>query len=392
MYSLFRRYSVSSMRILVLSANYGAGHVKAAEAVIESLYSKVTNIEISHLDFSAFLGKPLNSVVENTYIEMIKHTPKLWGKFYYRTSSINSNSLIQRLLNGLGKKEFVKLIYSYRPDVIISTYPTIAGVLAQLRLNKIIQVPLVTIVTDYALHNQWVHQGVDLYLVGCQDVFKGLVNRGIDPSRIKITGIPVHPKFELYHDRQVLLRKFGLLPNLPTFLVMGGAYGILGEMKRICNILTTAPTPVQTLLVCGRNEKLFKSSNNLVINAPNPIKRFTFVNNVEEFMTVADLIVTKAGGLTVSEALTKGLPLLIHKPIPGQENENAKYIKAIHAGIVTKTIKEFQKNVDYILQNPYKLKEMSKAARLATPTNSADQVVDHVLKLVQYGHRVEWTS
>ncbi|MDP4160418.1 MAG: UDP-N-acetylglucosamine--LPS N-acetylglucosamine transferase, partial [Bacillota bacterium] len=240
---------MSKLRVLVLSANYGAGHVKAAEAIIEALYAKETDAQIAHVDFSEFLGKPLDSLIKNTYLEMIKHTPKLWGEFYYRTSRIEADSLLQRFLNGLGKREFVKFILSYRPDVIICTYPVIAGVLAQLKLKQIINVPLATVVTDYAVHNQWIHQGVDLYLVGCQEVLKGLVSRGVNPSRIKVTGIPVHPKFSTKLDKQALLNKFGLVSGLPTFLVMGGAYGVLGEVKRICEVLASAPTPVQTLVV-----------------------------------------------------------------------------------------------------------------------------------------------
>ena len=380
------------MNVLVLSANYGAGHVRAAEAVIAALRYQEQTVKVTHLDFSAVLGKPLNTVVKNTYIEMIKHTPKLWGEFYYRTAQIEPDSLFQRFLNGLGRREFVKLIYSYHPDVIISTYPTIAGVIAQLRSKRILQVPLVTVVTDYAVHSQWIHPGVDLYIVGCQDVYDGLVARGINPNRVKVTGIPVHPRFDQPLDRATMIKEMGLRPDWPIFLVMGGAYGVLGGAKKICHILANTATPVQALVVCGKDKKMYKSLDGLVAGTRNPIKRFGFVTNIEELMTVADVIVTKAGGLTVSEALTKGLPLVIHKPIPGQEQENANFIRKIGAGTVSCTIEELQNNFANMLENPEWLAKMRLAAQNATPGHSAQRAVDNIFILLDRVTKTEKTG
>jgi len=142
---------VEQLSVLIFSATFGAGHVRAAEGIIEALRAKEPDVEITHLDFGAFLSKTFNSVIKNTYIELIKHTPKLWGKFYYRTSKIPPGSVFQRFLNGLGRREFVKLIQKLQPDLVICTYPTVAGVLAQQRLKGVLNIPLVTVVTDYAV-------------------------------------------------------------------------------------------------------------------------------------------------------------------------------------------------------------------------------------------------
>ncbi|MDA8443256.1 MAG: UDP-N-acetylglucosamine--LPS N-acetylglucosamine transferase, partial [Peptococcaceae bacterium] len=120
---------MKNLRVLVFSASFGAGHVRAADAAIEALRNKEPNIEITHLDFGAFLSKTFNKVIKNTYIELIKHSPKLWGKFYHRTSKIAPDSVLQRFLNKLGRTEFVKYIHTLQPDLIICTYPTVAGVL-----------------------------------------------------------------------------------------------------------------------------------------------------------------------------------------------------------------------------------------------------------------------
>jgi len=369
--------------VLIFSASFGAGHVRAAEAIMEVLRVKEPNVKITHLDFGAFLSKTFNALIKNTYIELIKYTPKLWGKFYYRTSKIPHDSVFQRFLNGLGRREFLKLIQVLQPDLVICTYPTVAGVLAQQRLKGIINVPLVTIVTDYAVHSQWIHLGVDLYIVGCKSVYDGLVARGINPSSIRITGIPVSPKFEWKLDRQELLKRLDLKPQLPTVLVMGGAYGVLGGMKWICKILAETAFPVQTIIVCGQDEKLYKALDPLIENVNNPVTRFGFVKNVEELMSAADMIITKAGGLTVSEALTKRVPLVIFRPIPGQEEENAIHLESIGAGRTAENEEELEKIIFDLLKHPKRLDRMRRAAAKAVPGRAAEQAVEGMLQLLE---------
>ena len=371
------------LKVLIFSASFGAGHVRAAEAIIEELRIKEPSAEIIHLDYGAFLSKTVNSVMKNTYNEVIKYTPKLWREFYYRTSKIPPNSLLQRFLDGLGRHEFEKLIQKLQPDVVICTYPTVAGVLAQQRLKGILKAPLVTIVTDYTLHSQWIHPGVDLYIVGCKEVYEGLVAGGINPHLIRITGIPVSPKFDLKLDRRELLQKLHLRPLIPTVLVMGGAYGIFGGAQLICKMLVEATFSVQTIIVCGHDAKLYKALDALVEQAGNPMARFRFVNDVELLMSVADMIITKAGGLTVSEALTKRVPLVIYRPIPGQEEKNAIYLESIGAGRLAKHEEELEKIVFALLKHPKGLERMRRAAGKAVTGRTAEVAINEILQLLE---------
>lgn len=372
---------MSNLRVLIFSASFGAGHVRAAEALIEELRIAEPDVELKHIDFGAFLGRTFNSVLKNTYIELIKHTPKLWGKFYYRTAKISPQSVFQRFLNGLGRRELLKYVLEYNPSVIICTYPTVAGVLAALRLKQVLHIPLVTVITDYAVHSQWINPGVDMYIVGCQNARQSLLQRGITPEKIFVTGIPVHPKFEKEIKREEAVAKLGLEPQKLTFLVMGGAYGVLEGAKRVCRILDNIEHPVQIIIVCGRDEKLYRSLDNVVRKAKNTIKRYGFVNNVEEFMSAADVIITKAGGLTVSEALTRRLPLLIYRPIPGQEEENAAFLEEIGAGMAVATEEELEAALRRLLYHPEVLEKMRQAAAQALPGKAAAQAVRHILTL-----------
>ena len=212
--------------------------------MIEGLRIKEPNVEITHLDFGDFLSKRFNSMAKNVYMEMIRHTPKLWGKFYYKTDKLQPESMIQRFLKQLGRSDLLKYIQAFAPDLIVCTYPTISSILAQLRLENILQVPVITVITDYTLHSHWVHPGVEQYMVSCEEVEKSLVAWGIKAQRIQVTGIPISPKFEVEMNRGAIFSKFGLKAAIPTFLVMGGTYVGLNSATRVCKTLANSRVPV----------------------------------------------------------------------------------------------------------------------------------------------------
>lgn len=371
------------LRVLVFSATYGAGHVKAAEALIAAIRINNSEVEIIHEDAIALINKGLNHILRSSYISLIKHAPKIWGKVYYRTQEIADNSLLQRFLNTFGRRHFVNYIQDLKPDVIVCTYPTVAGVLAQLRLKGQLSIPIVTVVTDYTVHSQWIHSGVDRYIVGSSQVARGLMERGIEASRILVSGIPVNPRFEHEADKDERLSKLGLEKNRLTFLIMGGAYGVLDKAKWMCDLIANFEGPVQTIIVCGKDRKLYRTLDPVVKEARNPIIQLNFVNYVDELMSIADVIITKAGGLTVSESLTKQLPMIVFKPIPGQEENNARYIEEIGAGRIAHSDQEFVRIFNELVTNPQVIKKMSDAAAQALPGHSAERAVKAIFELVR---------
>lgn len=370
------------LRFLVFSAGFGNGHFRAAEAVIEGLRIKEPYAEIIHLDFGDFLSKRFNLVAKNIYMEMIKHTPRLWGKFYYKTDKLQPESMIQRFLKHLGRSNFLKYIQAFAPDLIVCTYPTVSSILAQLRLEKILKVPVITVITDYTVHSHWVHPGVDRYMVACEEVKESLVSWGIKEQCILVTGIPVSPKFEVEMDRGHIISKLGLNPDLPIFLVMGGWFGDLKSARRICKTLADSPIPVQSIIVCGKNTKLYHSLGAVIEQSRKPMVRVGYAHNVEELMSVSNLIITKAGGLTVTEALTKHLPLVIYKAIPGQEGENAQFVQRKGAGYVAETEEELGELLRRFLNNPKEMQKMREKASVALPGHSTGRVVENIIQLV----------
>ncbi|MDR3602022.1 MAG: glycosyltransferase [Desulfosporosinus sp.] len=375
---------MKQLKVLVFSATFGNGHLRAAEAVIEGIRSKEPSAKIIHLDFGDFLNKRVNTIIKIIYSEMIKHVPKLWGKLYYKTSKVQPQSISQRFLNlnRLGRRDFHKYIQVFKPDFIVCTYPTVSSILAQLRSEQILQVPVITVITDYTVHSHWVHPGVDCYIVACTEVKENLESWGIRAQRIHVTGIPVSEKFEREMDRGQIITKLGLKSDLPTFLVMGGSAGVLKSAKRICKKLADSLVPVQAIIVCGKNKQLYLSLEEVIAQGRNPMIRFEFIDNVEELMSVADLIITKAGGLTVSEALTKHLPLLIYKPIPGQEEENSHFVQSKGAGCVAGNEEELEQLLNRFLRHPEEIEKMRIKAAVALAGHSTERAVADILKLV----------
>ncbi|MDR3542125.1 MAG: glycosyltransferase [Desulfosporosinus sp.] len=367
-------------RVLVFSATFGAGHVKAAEALIETIKNTEPSVEIIHEDSVAMLNKNVNAFLCALYITLMKRAPKIWGLFYKQTQELAKDSLFQRFLNTYGRSQFITYLSTSRPDIIVCTYPTVAGVLAQLRENGELNIPVVAVVTDYTVHSQWIHRGVDVYIVGSAKVYRGFIARGIEPGRIQISGIPVNPRFERRLNKEDILSRLGFVENRLTFLVMCGACGVLDNARWICKQIANVQSSVQAIIVCGNDQKLFNSLDNVVQEARNPLVRFNFVNNVDELMTAADIIITKAGGLTVSEALTKHIPMILFKPLPGQEENNARFVEEIGAGRIAFSDGHFVELMNELIANPTEIKKMSTASIQAFPGHSAEKAAQVILE------------
>ena len=367
--------------VIVFSAAFGAGHIRAAEAIIEEIRRQDSEIEIIHLDYGLFINENLYTLLKITYLGLIKYAPKIWGKFYYRTANILPDSTFQSFLNNLGRNKILPHIKSIDPSLVVCTYPIVSGVIAQLKTEVLTDVPLVTVITDYTVHSQWIHEGVDLYIVGCKDVHKDLLDRGIDASRIQTTGIPVNTGFEMDLDRQAIIKKLELQPNVPTILIMCGAFGVFKDIKAICEFYANIEMPVQSIIVCGKDEKLYKSLNEVVKNAKNTMKIYGFINNVEELMAASDVIITKAGGLTVSESLSKQLPLVIYKPIPGQEEKNALFLVKNECALIANNQIEIKEITHNILKYPQKIKKMQHATSITSFRRSAESAVKSMLRM-----------
>jgi processive 1,2-diacylglycerol beta-glucosyltransferase len=309
-------------RILLLSEGFGAGHTQAAHALSVSLRQYSPEVQTRVMELGAFLHPTLAPMVFTVYRKTVVSQPRLYGMVYRSQYKKSLNKLAQLALHRLFYSHTAEIISQLKPSMIVCTHPFPSVVVSRLKRTGL-QIPLCTVITDYDAHGTWISPGVDKYLVSTPNVKHKLMERGIPREHVEVTGIPVHPDFWTEYNRDEL-RKQLQLNDLPTVLVMGGGWGLF-EADDVLSYIATWREHIQILLCLGNNERaLAHFRAHPLFNHPN-IRLFGFTREVNKLMEVSDLLITKPGGMTCTEGLAKGIPMLFYKPIPGQEEENLQY-------------------------------------------------------------------
>lgn len=369
------------MRVAILSCNYGGGHRRVAEAIAAEWEAR-TGGRADIVDYFAQFVHPLfDAVTKFSYIQSVRRAPGMYGLFYRLTGEIRPDSPVQRAINRMGMERLARYLAREHPDVVCCVHCTPAGTMSDLKIAGRTSVPCLTVITDYVTHSQWIHPRVDRYCVPSDEVRDGLVGRGVPPERIVVSGLPVEAKFLGPLDRPALLTRLGLTSGAPVVLVMAGAYAMLGGVLDVVRVLVDFPRPVQGLVVCGHDRRLEDQVRARVERSPHPFRVFGYVDNVEELMTASDLLITKAGGVTVSEALVMGLPMLIYRPIPGQEEGNTRFLLAHGAALAPTTPRALRETLEGLLARPEQLDAMRRAARAIARPHATETVVDHLAAL-----------
>ncbi len=309
-------------RVLLLSEGFGTGHTQAAYALAIGLRQLSQHIQTRVIELGTFLNPVIGPLVVGAYRRTVAKQPKLVGKLYRSNYDKSLNRMAQFTLHRLFYNQLSDVIRQLKPDCIVCTHPIPNAVVSRLKRLGL-NVPLFTLITDYDAHGTWTNPEVNMYLVGSSTVRSKLISRGIPPSQIEVTGIPVHPNFWRPHDRADILKEFDL-KDMPTVLIMGGGWGLLyGE--HLVEYMTNYADRVQLILCMGSNEKAReKLLSDPRFQHPN-IKVMGFTKEISKLMDISDLLVTKPGGMTCTEGMAKGMPMLFYEPIPGQEEENAEY-------------------------------------------------------------------
>lgn len=346
--------------MVLLEASYGGGHAHAAAALAASLAELAPSLRVERVDVFDRISPALNEATRYAYIQCLIHVPLLWREVYERTRHVPPDSPWQ-LLDRAAARRVGRFLAGKRPRAVVATHPGPARLAGALRAAGQLDAPVFAVVTDYVVHGLWAHPGVDWYLVGHEAVRDGLTARGIDPARVAVTGIPIHPRFGRPADRERLRRAWQLGPE-PVVLFMAGSAGLVRGMEDACRALVQAQGRFQLLVVAGRDGVLERRLRAAVAGAARPARVLGFVDRVDELMSLADLLLSKAGGLTVSEALAKGLPMVIYRPIPGQEEGNAAFLVAHGAARVTREPQELVAQVQHLLRSPGLRAQMAAAA------------------------------
>ncbi|WJH35219.1 hypothetical protein N6H14_03860 [Paenibacillus sp. CC-CFT747] len=271
-----------------------------------------------------------------------------------------------------------RLLQEVRPTVVVCTFPGAAAAMSMLKENGLTDLPLVTVITDHTDHSYWLHPCTDRYIVGSEHVKEALMGHQIPESRIAVTGIPIRPRFVGRFDRGTLRRKYGLHPDLPTVLVMGGGLGMIGreftETLRSSDIMET----MQVIFVCGQNEKL-KQQLDGEFRGCRGVLTTGYVDHIHELMALSDLLITKPGGLTTSEAVAMELPMLLHKPLPGQEQDNAAYLVKSGVAVMAGSGAELAGELVKLIESPLLLSAIRQQAKRHERKHAAFQALEAIL-------------
>lgn len=370
---------VQKPSILILSAGYGEGHRQAAFALAHELKERWDPVRVDVVDFMEMVHPVVNSVTRFLYEKSVKKAPKLYGLFYRQTNKIQPTSNMQKLVRQIGARKLLKYIKSTEPKAVINTFPLSAGTISWLKERELTEIVSATVITDYTVHSQWVHNHTDYYFVGAPHVKESLLYKGVSPERIQVTGIPIRQCFHQVYDRHRLKQMLGL-DHRPTVLVMGGWHGVFNV--QICEQLAKLGEHVQLLFVCGGDRQLFHRILPLQMQFPHRVRVFGYVSNVPELMTVSDFMMTKAGGLTTTEALAMGLPMLLYRPIPGQEEQNAQFL--IEEGVARLARKRHQLVEEFVnlCRDSVQLMHMREKAERIKQRNASSAIAESMLGVV----------
>jgi processive 1,2-diacylglycerol beta-glucosyltransferase len=372
----------STRKLLVLSVSAGAGHVRAAEAICGHVNARHTEVEARHIDVMDFSSFVLRKVYTSLYMLLINSFPLLWSQIYHRTDRNNSNGILERLRRAIEHASIGRLlaeIETVKPDAIICTHFLPAEILARLRRNGRLSCPVWVQVTDFDLHRMWVHGGIAGYFAANEQVAYRLREKGIPAHAVRVTGIPIMPEFDQVLDRIGCARELGIDPARATLLLMGGGAG-LGKLDQIAERLMKLEGNFQLIVMAGRNLDTLARLKILEKRFPDRLIAQGFTPRLAHLMACSDLAITKPGGLTVSECLAMGLPMIVNQPIPGQEERNADYL--LEQGVALKA--SDAATLDYriidLLETPGKLALMRSRAAALGRANAAREVVDTVLQ------------
>jgi len=369
-------------RLLILSVSAGAGHVRAAQAVEAAARAAQPPIEATHLDLLTLVPREFRRLYGEQYIKLVDRLPQLWSYLYSKSDRPSRDTLVGKLKRGIEKLNTRKLdteIARLKPDAILCTHFLPAELLSRKKAHFLkgggkSLPPLWVQVTDFDVHALWVHPQVDHYCVASDEVAYRLADRGVPADRITVTGIPVMPQFSAELERTACAAELGLDPEKFTAVMMAGGAGV-GALDALAARLLQLPADLQLIALAGKNAELLAKLRALATRHPGRLFPLGFTTTVERVMTAADLVITKPGGLSVSECLAKGKPMLLVSPIPGQEERNADYLLESGAAVKAVDTATLEFKFARLLADPARLRAMSAAeTRIATP-DAARRVV-----------------
>jgi len=374
-------------RILVLSASVGAGHLRAAEAVEHTCRDMLPEATVQNLDILEMTNRVFRRFYSQFYLDLINKAPHVLGYFYDlldqpSKSGRNRGDRFRLMVEKMNLKKFTKFLLKEPWDLVINTHFLPAEIIASLRKAGKTTVPQVTVTTDFETHRLWVNQPCERYFTATDEGALYLHSWGVPKDATVTTGIPIHPIFSVPKDRAALLAKHDLDGTRPIVLQLAGGFGV-GPIEKLFTSLLQVPAPLQVVAVCGRNATAKDDLDKLARPERHKVKVVGFTKDIDELMAVADLVISKPGGLTTSETLARGAVMVIVNPIPGQESRNSDYLLENGAAIKVNNAATLPHKVASLLEDPKRLAQLRENVRRLARPRAAFEVVQRSLELVR---------
>jgi processive 1,2-diacylglycerol beta-glucosyltransferase len=369
------------MKILLLHASAGAGHRRAAEALSKAFLQARPDAEVRVCDILDHTAEIFRKTYSKGYLDVVRKAPELWG-YLYSQSDRRSNEPwrkeVRAAFNKMNTLSFLKFYRDYDPDIAVCTHFMPLQLLTRASRRRKRHARVYCAVTDFAVHALWILENTDTYYVAMEEARRHLIRRGQPAERVKVTGIPIDPVFEQSQPKAEALKALGLPSDLPVVLLLSGGFGVgptldliraFGQEKPVCRLV----------VVAGANARLKEEAEALAKTIRTPVVVHGFVTNIHVMMDACDLVISKPGGLTTSEVLAKGRPMLVINPIPGQEQRNCETVLEAGAAARLFEVEDAYFKVKTLLDDPELLDQMSRRAKRFGHPGAAAAIVTDIL-------------
>jgi processive 1,2-diacylglycerol beta-glucosyltransferase len=367
-------------KVLLLSASAGNGHIRAAQALERVFQITGAAREVRHVDTLDYTNALFRRLYSKAYLDLVNNAPDLLGWLYDQLDTPWENERRRLALDRLNTRPFVKMVRDYQPDMIVCTHFLPAEIVSWLKAKGKLNCRQAIVITDFDVHAMWLCHHYEQYFVALDETRAHLEALGIPPAKITASGIPIDPLFAEPKDKAAMRAKHGLAADKTTILVSAGGFGV-GPMEHLLAGLSKMRHPAQVVALCGKNEELKKKIARLPQAGNVIIKPVGYTTEMDEYMSAADIVLGKPGGLTTCEALAKGLVFVIVNPIPGQEERNSDHLLEQGVAIRCNNLPVLGYKIDRLLDDPPRFAAMqANSLQMARP-QAARTIVEKLLTL-----------
>ncbi len=360
---------MSKLKVLVITGSFGNGHLMVSNTLNKALNDY--DIDVVTHDLYLEAHPLLTRLIKDWYLKCFAHFKPTYKFFYYARQEKLNTCFYKKY----GLAYLKNIIDKHNPDLILNTFPT--PVLSLIKEEFGLDIPIHTVITDYCVHKNWVINNTDVYYVATEKMKGDLIKKGVLPEMIKVTGIPISKEFKIKTDRNAWLNKFNLSTDKNTILVCTGSLGLLKGFKKYVKKIATK-NDNQVIIICGKND-ILREQLKLEFHNYKNILIIGYTTNMNHWMSCADIMITKPGGITLTEALATETPVILYKPTPGQEMENALYFQEKKLALVANNRKELKEYTEHLLADKNFIHSIKTEMRRVRTASSAESIIENLV-------------